>query len=157
MGSFPWGPHGPQSGPNQVTPNPTPAYVPPPPMESPGSFGVPAPASYGGGGGGVVGYQGTYTPGPKHYWLALPLTFFLGPLGLFYASKKGALLLLVLFFAGPYLLASYGPSLGIFPRHPQFALQRAMINQMWSLCVVLSMIWSVVAVRLHNKALKARN
>ena len=156
MGSnyYPWGPHGPQGGPNQVTPNPTPAYVPPP--SNPVSYGAPAPATYGAPGRGAHQGTYTYTPGPKHYWLALLLTFIFGPLGLFYASKKGALLLLVLLFAVPYSLASLGVWPGTFHRHPLYILQHdAVMNQMWSLCVGVSMIWSVIGVRRYNKAFKA--
>ena len=159
MGSnyYPWGPHGPQGGPNQVTPNPTPAYV-PPPMPQPVSYGTPAPATYSGGGGGTVGYQGTYTytPRPKHYWLALFLSLVFGPLGLFYASKKGALILLVLLFAVPYSLATLGAWPGTFHRHPLLILQHdAVMNRMWSICVFLSVVWSMFGVRRYNKALKA--
>lgn len=154
MGSYPWGPHGPQSGPNQVTPNPTPAWVPPPPAASGGSWGVPAPS---GGGGGAVNTNYTYTfkRGPKHYWLGLILAAIFGPLGLFYASKKGALLLLVLLFAVPLTLATLGGWHGAFLRHPLNVLGNdRVMDGMWRLCVLGSLVWCVFGVRRYNKQFK---
>jgi len=162
MGSYPWGPHGPQSGPNQVTPNPTPAYVPPPPEPT---YYPPTPSggtSYGGGyapsGTDAVGVgYGGPTPGPKRYWLALVLTFFFGPLGLFYATKKGALIMLLLLVGVPVTLSVAG----ILPygsvAHPFAILDHdGIMNQMWSLSVLLSMIWSIVGVRRYNAARKEK-
>src|SRR5690349_10949457 len=109
MGTFPWGPNGPETGPNEVTPNPTPSYVPPPPTPSyeppASSWGAPVsgPAYYGGNSVPYTGpvYSGPIKPRRKHYFLALFLTFLFGPLGLFYASKKGALAVLFLLVAVP--------------------------------------------------------
>ena len=87
MGSYPWGPHGPQSGPNQVTSNPTPAYVPPPaaPSWTPTVQG----GGYGGGPVANTGYVATPSgPRKKHYVLAVILAAIFEPVGLFYASKK---------------------------------------------------------------------
>jgi len=163
MGSFPWGPPGPQSGPNQVTPNPTPAYVPPawnpalayiPPAPTPVSYGTPAPAAHTGSGGGV--YLHTHTPGPKHYWLAVLLSFLFGPVGLFYASKKGALILLLLLVGVPVGLAALGAWPGAIHRHPLSVQEHdSIMNRMWSACVFFSMIWCVIGVRRYNQTLKA--
>ena len=153
--SYPFGPHGPQGGPHQVTPNPTPAWVPPPPMASPGPFVPQASGPYAGGGGASTSYPVNYTPGPKRYWLALLLAAIFGPLGLFYASKKGALLLLVLLFAVPYTMASMGvwPA---FHRHPLYVLANdGVMDRMWRLCVMASLVWCVFGVRRYNMAFKA--
>lgn len=155
-GNYPWGPHGPQSGPNQVTPNPTPAWVPPPSAPSGGSWGVPARGPSGGGGSVGTGYPITFTPRPKRYWLALILAAIFGPLGLFYASKKGALLLLVLLFAVPYTLAALGGWHGAFRRHPLYVLGNdGVMDGMWRLFVVASLVWSVFGVHRYNKKFKA--
>jgi hypothetical protein len=160
MGNYPWGPHGPQSGPNEVTPNPTPSYVPPPPAPT---YYPPASApasSYGGGttSNSGSGYSTAIPSGPslKHYWLALVLTMFFGPLGLFYASKKGALIVLFLLFAVPIGLSMAGMLPWGSPDHP-FAIldHNSVMDVMWSRSVALSMIWSVVAVRRKNAKIKA--
>jgi len=151
-GSYPWGPHGPQSGPNQVTPNPTPAWVPPPAAPSGGSWGRPLPA--GGGGQAGTSVPITFTPRPKRYWLALLLAAIFGPLGLFYASKKGALLLLALLFAVPYAMATMGvwPA---FHRHPLYVLANdAVMDRMWRVCVMASLVWCVSGVHRYNKQFK---
>lgn len=164
MGNYPWGPHGPQSGPNQVTPNPTPAYVPPPPEPAyypPSSGG--GQTSYSGSGyvapsGNTVGVgYGGHTPGPKRYWLALVLASFFGPLGLFYATKKGALIMLLLLVGVPVSFSV----IGVLPygsmAHPFAILDHdGIMNQMWCFSVVLSMIWSIVGVRRYNAALKQK-
>lgn len=153
--SYPWGPHGPQSGPNQVTPNPTPAWVPPPPMASPGPFVPQASGPSASAGGASTSYPINYAPRPKHYWLALILAAIFGPLGLFYASKKGALLLLVLLFAVPYTLASMGVW-PVFHRHPLDVLGNdRVMDGMWRLCVLASLVWCVFGVRRYNKQFQA--
>jgi len=155
MGSYPWGPHGPQSGPNQVPPNPTPAYVPPPaaPTYYPQS---PAPAYYSG-----PAQNTTYVPtGPrkKHYVLAIILALLLGPLGLLYASKKGALILLVLLFALPITLAAMGSYPFVPPSHPLRVLQYDFVmDRMYSICVFFSVIWSTVGVYRRNAWVKAQD
>ena len=152
MSTYPWGPHGPESGPNQVTPNPTPSYVPPPPTPS---YAPPTstPISYGGG---AVQYTGPVQRGPKHYFLALVLTFVFGPLGLFYATKKGALTMLFLLVAVPVGLSLAG----VLPygslAHPFAILDHSSVmDGFWSVSVFFSMIWSVIAVKSYNANLKA--
>jgi hypothetical protein len=158
MGTYPWGPHGPQSGPNQVTPNPTPAYVPP------ASSGWDAPATssspaYGGGysgsGGGFAGYSGPYR---KSYILAIILTCLFGPLGLFYASKKGGLIMLLFLLGVPIGLNELGKfHYGYAMGDPFSILERSVVmDPMLKITVVFSLIWAVIAVRKYNKALKAR-
>ena len=151
MGTYPWGPHGPQVGPNQVTPNPTPAYVPPPSYNAP-SWPTP---SYGGGAVGS-GAPMVYTgPRRKGYFVALLLTLLFGPLGLFYASKKGALLVLLFLIGFPVTLSFLGAIPGGSPMHPFAILDHdSIMNPMWSLCVMISMGWAVFAVAKHNRALK---
>ncbi len=159
MGNYPWGPHGPQSGPNEVTPNPTPAYVPPPtpsydPPPTP-SYGSPStgPVSYGGG---PVQYAGPIQPRPKGYFVALILTVLLGPLGLFYATKKGALAMLFFLVAVPVALSSAGVLPFGSASHPFAILDHSSVmDRMWSISVTLSMLWSVLAVNHYNAALKA--
>jgi len=155
MGSYPWGPHGPQSGPNQVTPNPTPAWV-PPPAPSGGSWSPPAP-SYGGGGGGAAptysgGSVGTYIRRKKSYVLGVILTALFGPFGLMYVTFRGMLLMLGLLLGTPYMLArtgAYGPA---FKRMPLEIIGRdAVMNRWWALAAVISVVWSVIGVWRHNR------
>jgi len=159
MGSYPWGPHGPQSGPNQVTPNPTPAYVPPPPAPTyyPPS---PAPNYYGGPvNTGPAQSTGCVPTGPrkKHYLLAVILALMFGPLGLFYASRKGALVLLFLLFAVPTTLAAMGSYPFVSPSHPMRVIQYDLVmNRMYSTCVFFCVIWSVIGVYRRNAWVKAQ-
>ncbi len=163
MSSSPWGPHGPQSNPYEVTPNPTPSYVPPPPDPTPAY--VPsapaqyyAPSSYAPQGSNQVNYASVGSkPRRKGYIVALILTFLFGPLGLFYATKKGALILLFLLFAVPITLSVIGGLPGGSPTHPFAILDHDSIMQpIWSLCAFVSMVWSVIAVNRYNAALKAK-
>src|SRR5258708_29332722 len=92
MGNYPWGPHGPQSGPNEVTPNPTPAYVPPPPSPTPAYYPTSTP-SYGGG---PVPSVGAGAPFPKPslprregLFMALVLSFLFWARGLFFCAERG--------------------------------------------------------------------
>jgi len=155
-GNYPWGPHGPQSGPNQVTPNPTPAWV--PQQIGGGSWAPSAPAPSGGGGHAGPVATISWTPKPKSYVLALILSAIFGPFGLFYAAKKGSLLFLVLLFAVPYMLASMGAFGPAFHRHPLeiIGIDRVM-NRFWTLAVFCSLIWAVVAVWRYNRAFKKSN
>jgi len=149
--SYPWGPHGPQSGPNQVTPNPTPAWV--PQQIGGGSWAPSAPAPYSGGGnaGGSVATV-PWTPRPKSYVLALILSLLFGPFGLFYASKKGSLVVFLLMLGVPYMLATLGAFGPGFHRQPLYILQHdAVMNRFWALAVFCSLIWSVISVRRYNK------
>jgi len=161
MGSYPWGPHGPQSGPNQVTPNPTPAYVPPPPAPAyyPPS---PAPTYYPQSSGSYngatqsAGYGSGYTgPRKKSYVLAFILALLFGPLGLFYASKKGALIMLVLLFVVPITLAAMGAYPFVSPSNPLRVIQYdRVMNPMYSSCLFFCVIWSVAGVLRHNRWVK---
>lgn len=161
MGSYPWGPHGPQSGPNEVTPNPTPSYVPPAP--TPDYYPPPAssPVSYGGGPvqySGPVQYTGPVRPRRKGYLVALGLTFFFGPLGLLYATKKGGLAMLFFLVAVPVALGVVGVLPGGSPSHPFAILDHSSVmDRMWSISVVVSVFWSVIAVNRHNAALKGHS
>ena len=157
MGSYPWGPHGPQSGPNQVTPNPTPAWVPPP--ATPANYPQSPVRTYSGGSGGPAQNTVFVASGPrkKNYVLAVILALLFGPLGLLYASKKGALILLVLLFAVPITLAAMGAYPFIPPSHAVRVIQYDFVmNRMYSICVFFCVIWSVVGVYRRNAWVKAQ-
>jgi hypothetical protein len=116
-----------------VTPNPTPAYVPPP---SSGGWEAPAPTpSYGGGysGGGPATYSGPTKARKKSYVLALILTAVFGPLGLFYASKKGALVMLLFLFGYPIMLTTLGHAPGVYEAGNPISIigNDAVMNGMW--------------------------
>jgi len=153
MGSYPWGPHGPQSGPNQVTPNPTPAWVPPP---APSGGGGWAPVHSAGGGGAAQAYSGgtagTYTPRKKSYLLGVILPALFGPFGLMYVTFRGMLLMLGLMLGTPYMLArmgTYGPA---FSRVPLNIIGRdAVMNKWWTLAAMISVVWCVIGVWRHNR------
>ena len=155
MGSYPWGPHGPQSGPNQVTPNPTPAWV-PPPAPSGGSWSPPAPSYGGGGGGAAPNYGGVaaggYVRRKKSYILGVILPALFGPFGLMYVTFRGALLMVGLMLATPYMLArmgAYGPA---FQRMPLNIIGReAVMNGWWTLAAMISLVWCVIGVWRHNR------
>jgi hypothetical protein len=123
-----------------------------------GSWAPSAPTAYSGGGGANAG--GTvatvaWTPRPKNYLLAVILSFFFGPFGLFYASKKGSLVLLILLFGVPYTLASLGAYGPAFHRQPLEIIGRdAVMNRFWVLAVMISLAWSVVGVMRYNKQFK---
>jgi hypothetical protein len=151
MGNYPWGPHGPQSGPNEVTPNPTPAYVPPPmPSYDAPVYGSPGPV---GSGGGFVAHSG---PRRKGYFFPLILALLFGPLGLFYTSGKGALAMLLFLVGVPVGLSV----IGVLPfgsvNHPFAVLDHSSVmDGMWKISVVFSMVWAAVAVNRHNARIKA--
>jgi len=108
MGSYPWGPHGPQAGPFDVRPNPTAPSAPVPQFNTP-SWGTPLPA--GGGGstsGGTVNYGASAAgpPGPHRilslllvgtlwmFWVCLyPLTAVAGLLSAVYSAGALAALM----------------------------------------------------------------
>ena len=151
MGSYPWGPHGPQSGPNEVTPNPTPAWVPPP--ESPAYYQQSPQPAYYGGAGQNTGYVAS-GPRKKSYVLALILTLLFGPFGLLYASKKGALVMLALLFAVPISLAAMGAYRLVPTAAPWRVIQYDFVmNRMYSMCVFFCLLWSAGGVYRHNRSI----
>ena len=104
-------------------------------------------------GAGYVGYSG---PHKKGYIVALILTFLFGPLGLFYATKKGALVMLVLLVGVPVVLGAVGVLPGGSASHPFAILDHdSIMNRMWSLSVVVSMVMSVVGVGRYNAKVKS--
>ena len=162
MGTYPWGPHGPQSGPNEVTPNPTPAYVPPP---SSTDWSAPASTpSYGGGGyqqptysgGGAVGYTGPHT---KSYFFAILLSAIFGPLGLFYATKKGGLVMLLLLFGYPIALTALGHAPGVYEAGNPISIigNDLVMNPLWKMVVPVCVIWSVIGVMGYNRKARSKN
>jgi len=106
MGSYPWGPHGPQAGPFDVRPNPTAPSAPVPQFNTP-SWGAPLPAGGGATSGGVS--YGTYAAGPPGphrilslllvgtlwmFWVCLyPLTAAAGLLGVGVSAQALAALM----------------------------------------------------------------
>jgi hypothetical protein len=161
MGSeeYPWGPHGPRVDAHSVTPNPTAPYVEPawnsqpyptPSAPAPGYYGSAAPSQpYAAG-------ATTFGPGGlrrfrKSYILAVVLAFFFGPLGLFYATKKGALLMLAVLVGVPIALCYLGIVPGAVRGNPFSVLDNyAVMNRMWTWSVFLSVLSSVIAVRARN-------
>jgi hypothetical protein len=128
----PFGPHGPQVPANSVTPNPT-AYT-PPTIPSPISFGQPAaPTGYPGP---YAGTGGTVAAGPrrKSMVLAIILSVCLGPFGLIYSAMSRQYMS-TLFFMGGSVLAM------LWLKIP------------WSPFVIISVIWSVIAVNSYNNSL----
>jgi hypothetical protein len=166
-GYYPWGPHGPQSSPNEVTPNPTAPYVPPPPepaYEPPAPSPSPAydpqpvgpdssrPAAVQ-----TTGYAGPPRPRKKNYAVALILTLIFGPLGLFYATKKGALTMLFLLVAVPVSLGMFGMLPGGSFSHPFTILDHSSVmDRMWSYSAFFSMLWALFAVNSHNASCKSQ-
>jgi hypothetical protein len=109
------------------------------------------------GGGGDAGPVATipWTPKPKSYVLALILSCLFGPFGLFYASKKGALIVFLLMLAVPVALSSMGAYGPAFHRQPLEIIGRdAVMNRFWTLAVFCSLIWAVIGVRRYNKQFK---
>jgi hypothetical protein len=135
-----------------------PEYVAPPTYVAPGPFyggAATGSVSYGGG---PAQFAGPIRPRPKGYVVALILTLLFGPLGLFYATKKGALAMLLLLVGVPVGLSLAGllpfGSVG----HPFAVLDHSSVmDGMWSLSVILSMFCAVVAVNRHNAGLKVRS
>jgi hypothetical protein len=156
MNTYPWGPHGPQSSPHQVTPNPTPAYVPPPmpayqaPAASTGSTG----GGYSGDpvAGGVAGFGG---PMRKGYVTAFILAAIFGPLGLLYSNAKPAKLLLLLVAANTAwnVFTASAPAIERAGGYLSFIGSSESMAALWSLVTFLSVLLSVVGVKAFNKAL----
>src|SRR5437870_2809147 len=127
----PWGPHGPTVPPNSVTPNPTSAWSEP-------SIGAPESSNQptGGGGGSSFVIDWLFRP-PKKYWLAVPLAWLFGPVGLLYAigdSKPQWIALGI--FCVVAVLAHLAPGAPINPRlHP---------------IMMICAIWSIFATRAWN-------
>jgi hypothetical protein len=163
MGSeeYPWGPHGPRVDAHSVTPNPTAPYVEPawqsqpypaPSAPAPGYYGSAASSQPNAAGATPFGLGGA-RKFRKSYIFAVVLAFFFGPLGLFYATKKGALLMLALLFGVPIALCFLGIVPGTVRGNPFSVLDNyAVMNRLWSYSVVLSVLSSVIAVRAHNAA-----
>jgi hypothetical protein len=162
-GYYPWGPHGPQSSPTEVTPNPTSAYVPPPEAPS-----YSDPVSYSGGGGGYSGgsatgggYAGSAAgysgPPRKSYAVAVVLSAIFGPLGLFYANAKAAKILLALVAANVVWQVFSTPLLVINRAGGflSFIGSSEALSWAWSLATFASVVLSVLGVRSFRKALDA--
>ena len=123
--------HSPQHAPDHALQNPTPSYSPEPAsIESWQTFSSGTWSSAGSG-------THTATPGRKSIGVALILTMLFGPLGLLYATKLGALIVLI---GVPMVF-------GVLTRAP---VGGPATSFMW----LISMIWAVVAVRAHNAKLE---
>lgn len=161
MGTYPWGPHGPQAGAHDVTPNPTPAYVPPPSdFGGDSDWGTPAPSTGGGGGysgGGGGGYAGPTGPHLKSKVLAVILALILGPLGLLYASWRGALLIFTVMLGYPVALVMTGHPPGYYDAGMPLSIwgNDLVMTPLWRNAVVVSVVWAVIAVLRYNRKSKA--
>lgn len=160
-GYYPFGPHGPRSSPTQVTPNPTPAYV-PPPMPAAPSYSNPV--SYGGGGyavgtgaGNYVGGVGLGGPARKSYIIAVILSGIFGPLGLFYANAKAAKLLLLLIAANVIWQVLTAPLADIYRAGGflSFIGDNQTLGSLWSVATFLSVILSIASIRSFRKKQEA--
>lgn len=141
MPFYPWGPHGPTSeNPNEI-PNPTPPWkhapLTPPSFETPG--GAPASGPMPAGSGSIA--SGSTGRAHKSVFLAFLLALLFGPLGLFYASWKGALFLL---FAAPPLMVALAWAAGS-PSYLQY------VETVGPIVYALSLVWSVIAARAFNR------
>jgi len=133
VSEYPWGPHGPRvEGPPSVTPNPTTPWAEPGAAAPGGTGGYVQPtyvsgASVGGGG-----------PLRRSLWLAIPLAWFFGPVGLLYAigDSKPQLAALAAFVAAAAGLhySRFQPPVHLF--HP---------------ILLTCAVWSVFAARAYNR------
>lgn len=159
MNTYPWGPHGPQSSPHQVTPNPTPAYVPPPMPTYEAPAATNSSTSYGGGrySGGITGAVGGFGgPMRKGYATAVILAGIFGPLGLLYSNAKPAKLLLLLVAANTAWNVFTTPA-GVIERaggYLSFIGGSESMAALWSLVTFLSVVLSIVGVKAFNKKLE---
>jgi len=135
--SSPWGPHGPQVPAHSVTPNPTPASAPYVPTPS-----APAPVDYGTGRGDYRGGSSSSASGPaapprpKSVVVAVILSVLFAPAAIWYASFGTRQFISGMLFTGiAIILMVARPTLGI----P---------------LIVISLIWSVSAVKRFNRELK---
>ena len=134
----PWGQHGPQVPSNSVTPNPTAPSAPYVPSPS-----APAPVDYGTArGAGAGSYSASSGPGappsPKSMVVAALLSLFIPPAGVFYATLRSRQSLSGLVFSGIATIV---------------LLARPAL---WIPITVISLIWSVGAVRSYNRELEAQ-
>jgi hypothetical protein len=159
MGTYPWGPHGPQSGAHEVTPNPTPAYVPPPSdFGGDSSWGTPAPTYSGGGGGGGPVHAGPAAPPrPRSYIVAVFWTLLCGPFALLFYSIPGMLLVLMLMLGYPVALIKLGHPPGYYEPDLPVSIwgNEAVMSPLWWKAVAVSMVWAVVVVVRYNREIKS--
>lgn len=128
--SSPWGPHGPQVPAHSVTPNPTPPSSPYVPGAS-----APAPVDYGagrGGGASVVAAGPAPWPLRKSVVAAVLLSLFMGPASVFYATYGARQFLSGMIYTGIAIVLL------------------VMRPVLWIPVVVISLIWSVRAVKTFN-------
>jgi hypothetical protein len=160
MGTYPWGPHGPQSGPHEVTPNPTPSYVPPPSSDWGGgsNWGTSTPSSGGGGysGGGPVYTGPPAPPRPRSYIVAVFWTLLCGPFALLFYSIPGMLLVLMLMLGYPVALIKLGHPPGYYEPDLPISIwgNETVMAPLWWKAVVVSMVWAVVIVVRYNREIK---
>ena len=136
--SSPWGPHGPQVPSNSVTPNPTAPsapYVPSPSAPAPVDYGTPR----GPGGGSASTYSGPGAPpSPKSVVVAALLSLFIAPAGVFYATYRSRQFLPGMIYSGIATVLMVTRATLAIP------------------IIVISLIWSVGAVRSYNRELEAQ-
>ena len=78
-----------------------------------------------------------YRPPPKSYVKAAVACVLLGPLGLFYASKKAAFIMIGLLIGIPMLTGTLNDG--------------RVIYQLLEMSIAASIIWSIIAVKAHNR------
>lgn len=105
----------------------------------------------------VIQGQHVIVTSTKSVGISLLLTLLFGPLGLLYATVKGALIVMFAVPAGFALVGTLlaGVSSAAHPGGPIVVLLTfipLMFVTMW----VLSIVWSITAVNAYNKALLAR-
>jgi hypothetical protein len=120
----PFGPHGPQAPANSVMPNPT----------APGSQGMTGSApDFSAPHGGYAPGDGRYVAGPKSMVKAILLSVFLGPFGVVYSTFGTRQYRWAVLWLGGSVLLMFAIGLPLAP------------------ILGVSVVWSVLAVRSHNK------
>ena len=96
----------------------------------------------------VQPYEG---PQPKGLVRSLLLSGVFGPVGLFYASKKGAMLILLALLAIPAFVNSHtmvgGSTAG---SSSLLVLEIEGVRALWPISILCSLVWSIAAIRIHN-------
>jgi hypothetical protein len=131
-------------------PNPTPPYVPPPMDGGGGGWGAPSggfsgPVSGGGAGAAPdgVGYVGPVGPSRKSLWLAIPLTLFLGPFGLFYIGILSGIAGLIIV---PWAVRTVALGAALSTGGGLGGVEFVGIATAWLICVP----WAIAGVLLRN-------
>ena len=107
-----------------------------------------------------VAYSGPPYVGPQPKGLIRGLLYsaVFGPLGLFYGSKKGAMLILVALFAIPAFVNSQSMAgAGTAGSSSLLVFEIEGVRALWPISVLCSVVWSILAISSHNRrAARAR-